>query len=44
MHKECLRGDKIFVIHEFLSPAECRELIDSTEEIGYDRLNTRNRK
>jgi hypothetical protein len=34
--REDLRGDDIFVIHEFLSPAECQALVHSTEERGYE--------
>lgn len=36
MHKRELLNDMIFVIDEFLSPDECRELISRSEEIGYD--------
>lgn len=36
MRKEQLSGDRIFVIHGFLSPGECEEHIDSSESIGYD--------
>lgn len=36
MHCEKLRGDAIFVIHDFLSEDECREFIEMSERIGYD--------
>lgn len=35
MHVEQLDGDKIFVIHNFLSPAECEQYIAASEGIGY---------
>lgn len=35
MWKEQLRGDFIFVIHEFLSPEECREFIELGEAEGF---------
>jgi hypothetical protein len=36
MHKECLDGDRIFVVHDFLTADECRSFIDRSEESGYD--------
>src|SRR4051812_22973063 len=35
MRKEELDGEQVFVIHDFLSPAECAEYIRLTEGIGY---------
>jgi len=35
MHKECLDGDRIFVIHDFLTPAECRSFLERSEQEGY---------
>ena len=36
MHKECLDGDRIFVIHDFLTPAQCRSFLERSEQEGYD--------
>ena len=36
MHKHCFDGDRIFVIHDFLAPAECRSFIERSEQDGYD--------
>jgi hypothetical protein len=36
MHKECLDGDRIFVIHDFLTPSECRSFVERSEQEGYD--------
>lgn len=36
MRKECLDGERIFVIHDFLSTEECRSFIARSEESGYD--------
>jgi hypothetical protein len=36
MRKECLDGERIFVIHDFLSAEECRSFIARSEETGYD--------
>jgi predicted 2-oxoglutarate/Fe(II)-dependent dioxygenase YbiX len=35
MNKEQLNGDRIFVIHDFLSPEECQGWIDWSEAKGY---------
>jgi prolyl 4-hydroxylase len=35
MRKELLDGEQVFVIHDFLSPAECAEYIRITEAVGY---------
>jgi predicted 2-oxoglutarate/Fe(II)-dependent dioxygenase YbiX len=35
MRKELLDGDQVFVIHDFLSPAECDEFVRFTERLGY---------
>lgn len=36
MHAECLDGDRIFVIHDFLGRDECGSFIARSEETGYD--------
>jgi hypothetical protein len=36
MRKECLHGDDIFVIHDFLTPTECTDLIATAEAAGFD--------
>jgi prolyl 4-hydroxylase len=36
MHKECLDGDRIFVIHGFLAAEECRAFVARSEQSGYD--------
>jgi predicted 2-oxoglutarate/Fe(II)-dependent dioxygenase YbiX len=36
MHKECVDGDRIFVIHDFLTPEQCRSFLDRSEGAGYD--------
>jgi len=36
MYRETLDGDRIYLLHEFLSPDECQELIDLSEGLGYD--------
>jgi len=36
MTKEELDGDRVFVIREFLSPAECAELICRSKELGWE--------
>ena len=36
MHKEALNGNRIFVIHEFLSPGECASFIARSEAKGYE--------
>ncbi len=35
MRKEELDGNQVFVIHDFLTPEECREYIQVTERVGY---------
>jgi len=35
MWKERLRDDLVFVIHEFLSPEECREFVEIGEAHGF---------
>lgn len=35
MRKEPLAGDDVFLIHGFLTPAECADLVARTEAIGY---------
>jgi predicted 2-oxoglutarate/Fe(II)-dependent dioxygenase YbiX len=35
MRKELLDGEQVFVIHDFLSPAECAEFVRVTEAVGY---------
>lgn len=35
MRKEELDGEQVFVIHDFLTPEECAELVRVTEEAGY---------
>ena len=36
MHKEHFDGDRIFVIHDFLTGDECRSFITRSENAGYD--------
>lgn len=36
MKRQELRGDVVFVIHDFLSAGECRELIECSEQVGFD--------
>lgn len=36
MRKENLKGDLVFVLHEFLSPEECRQYIELSEGEGFD--------
>lgn len=36
MHKECLDGDRVFVIDDFLTPAQCRSFLEQSERHGYD--------
>ncbi len=36
MHKECLDGDSIFAIHDFVTPEECGFFIANSEEAGYN--------
>lgn len=36
MHKERIDGDLIFVVHDFLTPAECQSFIKWSEREGYD--------
>ncbi len=36
MEREDLSGERLFVIRNFLSPAECRELIARSEKLGYE--------
>lgn len=36
MHKDCLDGDRIFVIHDFLTPEQCRSFVDRSERAGYE--------
>lgn len=31
MHKECLDGDRVFVIDDFLTPAQCRSFLEQSE-------------
>ncbi|MDB5311404.1 MAG: hypothetical protein JWO38_5606 [Gemmataceae bacterium] len=35
MRKEELDGEQVFVIHDFLTPEECRHYIRVTEDVGY---------
>ena len=35
MRKELLDGEQVFVIHDFLTPAECEDAIRLTERVGY---------
>ncbi len=35
MHRETLHGQTIFVLHDFLTPAECTEAIARSEQTGY---------
>jgi prolyl 4-hydroxylase len=36
MQKEELAGDRIFVIHDFLTPQECQGFINQSEQAGYE--------
>lgn len=36
MHKECIDGDRVFVIHDFLTAEECQSFIVRSEQSGYD--------
>ena len=36
MRKECLDGDRIFVIHDFLTRDECQSFITRSEKAGYE--------
>ena len=36
MRKECLDGERICVVHDFLTADECRSFIARSEETGYD--------
>jgi len=36
MHRELLDGESIFLIHDLLSPQECRDLIARSEALGYE--------
>jgi predicted 2-oxoglutarate/Fe(II)-dependent dioxygenase YbiX len=36
MHREDLDGERIFLLHDFLSPDECRRYIADSEGLGYD--------
>ena len=36
MQKECFDGDRIFVVHDFLTPAECESFVARSEAAGYD--------
>lgn len=36
MDKEQLDGDRIFVIHGFLTDEECRAFVAKSEQAGYD--------
>jgi predicted 2-oxoglutarate/Fe(II)-dependent dioxygenase YbiX len=36
MHKECLDGDRIFVIRDFITPGECTSFVAKSEDAGYD--------
>ena len=36
MRKECLDGDRIFVIHDFLTAEQCQSFLDRSEREGYD--------
>jgi len=35
MHKDLISGEKIFILHDFLSPAECDEFIRQSEDEGF---------
>jgi prolyl 4-hydroxylase len=37
MNKQCLDGDRIFVIREFLTPEECAAFVARSENEGYDQ-------
>ena len=36
MNKECLDGDRVFVIRDFLTADECRAFIARSEQDGYE--------
>ena len=36
MEKEELDGERIFLLHNFLTPQECERFIAQTEEVGYE--------
>lgn len=36
MMKHCLNGDNIFVIHDYLTVAECASFIAMSEQTGYE--------
>lgn len=36
MHRELLDGEKVFVIHDLLTPEECAALIARSETLGYE--------
>lgn len=36
MHKECIDGDRIFVIYDFLTTEECQSFVVRSEKKGYD--------
>jgi predicted 2-oxoglutarate/Fe(II)-dependent dioxygenase YbiX len=42
MHKECIDGDRIFIIHGFFTPEECGSFVARSEQAGYDEatINT----
>ena len=35
MYRETINNDRIYVLHEFLSPQECHDLIGQSESLGY---------
>jgi predicted 2-oxoglutarate/Fe(II)-dependent dioxygenase YbiX len=36
MEREAIRGDSLFVIHQFLAPGECEQFISRSEQAGYE--------
>lgn len=36
MHRESIDGNRIFVIHDFLSAEECARQVERSEAIGYE--------
>jgi predicted 2-oxoglutarate/Fe(II)-dependent dioxygenase YbiX len=36
MHKECIDGDHIFIIHGFFTPEECDAFVAKSERAGYE--------
>ena len=36
MHRELIDGDRLFVIHDFLSPEECARQVERSEAVGYE--------